>query len=90
MGKSKPLKHNEVDAQIGDLLISLLLHLAGSDEDLGHFHGFSITVVFLFITNSVVMLFNRCHNQDFNLSPEKQNVAAGGSLPPHLGYLPPG
>lgn len=29
MGKSKSLKHNEADAQIGDLLISLLLQVEG-------------------------------------------------------------
>lgn len=28
IGKSKPLEHDEVDAQIGDVLISSLLHIA--------------------------------------------------------------
>lgn len=32
MGKSESLKHDEVDAQIGDLLIGLLLQLAGPGE----------------------------------------------------------
>lgn len=34
MGKSKSLGHDEVDAQIGDLLISSLLHIAELWEDL--------------------------------------------------------
>lgn len=34
MGKSKSLKHDEVDAQIGDLLMSALLHIAEHWEDL--------------------------------------------------------
>lgn len=34
MGKSKSLEHHEVDAQIGDLLISSLLQIAQHWEDL--------------------------------------------------------
>lgn len=34
MGKSKSLEHDEVDAQIADLLISSLLHIAEHWEDL--------------------------------------------------------